>query len=97
MVSMFVDQAKTQIDDIEFRILFLSRRACTRQGTRLTCRGINAHGQVANYVETEQIVVRADKYATVSLSALKVVAVVQCRPTCKFEAPCRCTGNSCHH
>uniref|UniRef100_A0A182N068 Phosphatidylinositol-3-phosphatase SAC1 n=1 Tax=Anopheles dirus TaxID=7168 RepID=A0A182N068_9DIPT len=35
----------------------ISRRSVTHAGTRLFCRGINADGDVANYVETEQLFV----------------------------------------
>jgi SacI homology domain len=37
-----------------FTMLFVSRRSCKRQGTRYTRRGIDAEGNVANFVETEQ-------------------------------------------
>uniref|UniRef100_A0A182QZ36 Phosphatidylinositol-3-phosphatase SAC1 n=1 Tax=Anopheles farauti TaxID=69004 RepID=A0A182QZ36_9DIPT len=35
----------------------ISRRSVKYAGTRLFCRGINADGDVANYVETEQLIV----------------------------------------
>ena len=39
--------------------LFLfSRRSCRRQGTRFNVRGIEDNGDVANFVETEQVVVQ---------------------------------------
>lgn len=34
----------------------ISRRSCHRAGTRLYKRGIESSGDVANFVETEQIV-----------------------------------------
>ncbi len=34
----------------------ISRRCCFRAGTRFYMRGVDQEGQVANYVETEQIV-----------------------------------------
>ena len=34
----------------------MSRRCCFRAGTRLFTRGIDVQGNVANFVETEQIV-----------------------------------------
>ncbi|KAI9917062.1 hypothetical protein PsorP6_018232 [Peronosclerospora sorghi] len=43
------------VNDKSFRILFISRRSCKRQGTRFTMRGIDDDGNVANFVETEQI------------------------------------------
>uniref|UniRef100_A0A182U2I6 Phosphatidylinositol-3-phosphatase SAC1 n=1 Tax=Anopheles melas TaxID=34690 RepID=A0A182U2I6_9DIPT len=37
--------------------ILISRRSVQHAGTRLFCRGINQNGEVANYVETEQILV----------------------------------------
>jgi len=39
-----------------FRYIVMSRRSCHRAGTRYNIRGIDADGQTANFVETEQIV-----------------------------------------
>lgn len=38
-----------------FDMLFVSRRSRLRQGTRFTRRGIDDSGNVANFVETEQV------------------------------------------
>uniref|UniRef100_A0A182PL10 Phosphatidylinositol-3-phosphatase SAC1 n=1 Tax=Anopheles epiroticus TaxID=199890 RepID=A0A182PL10_9DIPT len=37
--------------------VLISRRSVQHAGTRLFCRGINSEGEVANYVETEQILI----------------------------------------
>ncbi|PWN54447.1 hypothetical protein IE53DRAFT_308310 [Violaceomyces palustris] len=42
-------------DPIEAQLLIISRRSKERAGLRYQRRGINEQGQVANYVETEQI------------------------------------------
>lgn len=39
-----------------FSWILISRRSTRRAGTRLFCRGIDAQGNVSNFVETEQIV-----------------------------------------
>lgn len=44
-----------QVNDASFKILYISRRSARRQGTRFTMRGIDDEGNVANFVETEQI------------------------------------------
>ncbi|EGZ07222.1 hypothetical protein PHYSODRAFT_565275 [Phytophthora sojae] len=44
-----------KVKDKSFRILYISRRSCKRQGMRFTMRGIDDDGNVANFVETEQI------------------------------------------
>ncbi len=43
-------------DDAEAQLMILSRRSKERAGLRYQRRGVNDHGQVANYTETEQIV-----------------------------------------
>ncbi|TMW61951.1 hypothetical protein Poli38472_009444 [Pythium oligandrum] len=43
------------VNSSTFKILYISRRSCRRQGTRFTLRGIDDDGNVANFVETEQI------------------------------------------
>jgi len=44
------------VNDAKFKFILISRRSCLRSGTRLICRGIDSTGNVANFVETEQIV-----------------------------------------
>lgn len=39
----------------EFKVLVLSRRSRHRAGTRYKRRGVDMHGNCANYVETEQV------------------------------------------
>ena len=38
-------------------VALISRRSCERTGTRYNCRGLDDEGNVANYVETEQILI----------------------------------------
>lgn len=49
-----------EIDNDRFAMLFISRRSKMRQGCRFTKRGIDENGYVANYVETEQILIFPD-------------------------------------
>ena len=48
------------IKENKFTLLFISRRSRHRQGCRFTKRGLDEHGSVANFVETEQIVFNAN-------------------------------------
>ena len=48
-------RSDVSIDDVTVSILLISRRSRFRQGCRFTKRGIDEHGAVANFVETEQI------------------------------------------
>lgn len=45
-------------------IILISRLSCLRVGTRFNIRGVNDDGHVANYVETEQIVMCEGKLAS---------------------------------
>jgi phosphatidylinositol 4-phosphatase len=47
-------------DNQSITLLFISRRSCYRQGCRFTRRGVDKDGNVANFVETEQILFHAD-------------------------------------
>ncbi len=40
---------------LNFALLLISRRSVFRQGTRYNRRGIDSTGNVANFVETEQV------------------------------------------
>ena len=50
-------QPDCEVEDDRFEMLFISRRSRRRQGTRFTKRGIDAKGETANFVETEQILI----------------------------------------
>lgn len=44
-------------DNSTIMLALISRRSCDRTGTRYNCRGLDDEGNVANYVETEQILI----------------------------------------
>ena len=44
------------INGKDFKFTLISRRSCKRPGVRLYSRGIDAEGNVSNFVETEQII-----------------------------------------
>lgn len=45
----------------KFTWILISRRGVYRAGTRLFCRGIDPNGNVANFVETEQMVIAGEQ------------------------------------
>lgn len=61
-----------------FRYIVMSRRSCHRAGTRYNIRGIDADGQTANFVETEQIV----EYGNSRCSYVQVRASISVRLRC---------------
>ena len=66
-MSAFIDvQLGCEIaeENTKFTLLFISRRSRYRQGCRFTRRGVDNHGNVANFVETEQILIFPDGKVT---------------------------------
>jgi phosphatidylinositol 3,5-bisphosphate 5-phosphatase len=55
IIHGYVGQRRIQIDDKILNIIIISRRSRFNAGPRYLKRGINASGDVANEVETEQI------------------------------------------
>ncbi|XP_067650738.1 phosphatidylinositol-3-phosphatase SAC1-like [Haliotis asinina] len=56
MVHGFISINSTSINNKNFDYILISRRCIYRAGTRFYVRGVDTEGQVANFVETEQIV-----------------------------------------
>lgn len=70
-----------------FRLVYISRRSCKRQGTRFTMRGIDDDGNVANFVETEQICVFADGRQTSFVQIRGSIPVFWSSPVTMKYAP----------
>jgi hypothetical protein len=56
IIQGFVDIIQSRIDGRDLTFVLISRRSRERAGLRYQRRGLNERGDVANYVETEQIV-----------------------------------------
>ncbi|CAF1112317.1 unnamed protein product [Adineta steineri] len=57
IIMGYLDQCHfTANEDTDVQLILISRRNRHRSGVRMHCRGIDEDGNVANYVETEQIV-----------------------------------------
>jgi hypothetical protein len=56
-ILLVVSINKVEIGDKSFDFIIVTRQSCKRVGTRYNVRGVDAQGNVANYCETEQIVV----------------------------------------
>eukprot|EP00727_Mastigamoeba_balamuthi_P010489 m51a1_g6062 hypothetical protein (1206) ;mRNA; f:250052-256026 len=57
VVDAFVSMERFRVGDRKAQITFISRRECMRSGMRFHTRGTDGRGYVANFAETEQIVV----------------------------------------
>eukprot|EP00795_Rhopilema_esculentum_P001102 gene1102-15437_t len=55
LLKILAVQPECSIKQHSFDLTLISRRSCYRAGTRYYMRGIDGEGEVANYVETEQI------------------------------------------
>ena len=56
IIMGYFHQCHFQIDEnIDVYLILISRRNRHRAGVRMHCRGIDDDGNVANYVETEQV------------------------------------------
>ncbi|KAL8575893.1 hypothetical protein ACOMHN_027291 [Nucella lapillus] len=56
IVLGFIEVSSCQVNGKSFDYILISRRCIYRAGTRFNMRGVDSEGQVANFVETEQIV-----------------------------------------
>ncbi|GIY70231.1 phosphatidylinositol-3-phosphatase SAC1 [Caerostris darwini] len=56
VIHGFIAIKQCLLNQKSFSWILISRRSCLRAGTRLFMRGLDAEGQAANFVETEQIV-----------------------------------------
>lgn len=62
IVQGYVGADGSLINGIDVYMVLISRRSCYRAGTRYNARGIDDDGNVANFVETEQIFLVNDCY-----------------------------------
>ncbi|XP_076448962.1 phosphatidylinositol-3-phosphatase SAC1-like [Babylonia areolata] len=64
VVFGFVEVSSCQVNGKSFEYVLISRRCIYRAGTRFNVRGVDSEGQVANFVETEQIVQYDGQYCS---------------------------------
>jgi phosphatidylinositol 4-phosphatase len=64
LVLGYVDVRKGLVNGKAVELALIARRAADRPGLRYTARGADIHGNVSNFVETEQIVSHGDHFAS---------------------------------
>lgn len=75
-----------EIEGIKFNMLFITRRSRHRQGCRFTKRGIDESGCVANFAETEQVLIFPDGRITSFVQVRGSIPLLWCSPvTMKYE------------
>lgn len=64
LILGFVDVREGLVNGKAVQIALVSRRVADRPGLRYTARGADVNGHVSNFVETEQIVIHGDAFAS---------------------------------
>lgn len=64
IINGFIEIKKIEEYEKEFVYILVARKDNRRTGMRFLCRGADEHGNCANFVETEQIILIYDKYHT---------------------------------
>lgn len=64
LILGYVDVRQGLVNGKAVQLAIISRRAADRPGLRFTARGADIHGNVSNFVETEQIVSHGDQFAS---------------------------------
>jgi synaptojanin len=62
VIQGFISVQQTVCKENNITLILISRRSCDRTGTRYNCRGVDDEGNVANFVETEQILITNNNY-----------------------------------
>ncbi|KAI9020157.1 SacI homology domain-containing protein [Phycomyces nitens] len=75
----FVELQTTEINNKPFVLALITRRSRHRAGTRFFSRGIDKHGHVSNFVETEQLVLYDGPGSVSPSPGLKQLSYVQTR------------------
>jgi hypothetical protein len=64
MCGLVESRREAPVDGQMASLLLISRRSCLRTGLRYTARGLDEHGNAANFVETEQIVLHSSGHVS---------------------------------
>ncbi|CAO3590086.1 unnamed protein product [Absidia cylindrospora] len=79
LLQGFIEFRVSQVKKSTFVFGLITRRSRHRPGTRYFSRGIDAHGHVSNYVETEQVVIYDGPDAKLPLVGKELLSFVQTR------------------
>eukprot|EP01080_Neovahlkampfia_damariscottae_P012562 gene12562-6382_t len=85
IIQGFVDIKDCSIDKFDFKFALISRRSRYRAGTRFNKRGINKNGQVANFVETEQIIETSNDFSSYLIIRGSIPLIWKQKPSLKYE------------
>eukprot|EP01117_Protostelium_nocturnum_P004163 TRINITY_DN1546_c0_g1_i1.p1 TRINITY_DN1546_c0_g1~~TRINITY_DN1546_c0_g1_i1.p1 ORF type:complete len:581 (-),score=131.13 TRINITY_DN1546_c0_g1_i1:54-1796(-) len=81
----FVQNELASLNGKRFDFLLISRRNWKRAGTRYNVRGIDAQGNVANNVETEQLVIYENQYYSYIVTRGSIPVFWSQKPNLKYK------------
>ncbi|XP_020912675.1 phosphatidylinositide phosphatase SAC2 [Exaiptasia diaphana] len=83
-----IEKNRGILPEEEFELILISRRCIHRAGTRYKRRGVDEDGEVANFVETEQII-RTEIHSVSFLQVRGSVPIYWSQPGFKYRPPPR--------
>lgn len=92
----FVSIKKASIKSFIFDFILISRRSCYRAGTRYNIRGLDDHGEVANFCETEQVIIFNGEVASYVQTRGSIPLYWSQYPTIKYKPKPKLTPNKNH-
>lgn len=90
----FVKVETVDINGRRFDFVLISRRNVNRAGTRYTRRGSDSRGEVANNVETEQLIIYEDEVFSFVQTRGSVPVVWRQNPNLKYAPPIKLSPSS---
>lgn len=87
IINGYCEQRKIKTDALFFSICLIGRRSNQYSGTRYLTRGINEEGFVANFVETEQIVIDLDVSTSIKPAYSSFVQIRGSIPVYWYQEP----------
>lgn len=97
VIHGFVSINSCSISGRKFQWALVARRSSQRVGTRLFVRGADIQGNVANYVETEQLVEVGGSIASYVQTRGSIPLFWQQRPDLRYKPPPTLEPNQPHH
>eukprot|EP01025_Chloroclados_australasicus_P040698 TRINITY_DN4265_c1_g1_i1.p1 TRINITY_DN4265_c1_g1~~TRINITY_DN4265_c1_g1_i1.p1 ORF type:complete len:904 (-),score=70.58 TRINITY_DN4265_c1_g1_i1:1912-4623(-) len=79
LIHGYIDQRQFLLNGQQFKIALIARRSRLCAGARYHRRGLDRNGRVANYAETEQIVIAVNKSLCKNYEIPRISSVVQVR------------------
>jgi phosphatidylinositol 4-phosphatase len=87
LIHGYVDVREGIVNGKSIQLAIVSRRCPDRPGLRYTARGADVHGNVSNFVETEQIVIHGEAFASFVQARGSIPLLWQQEACIKYKPP----------